>query len=91
MTEFVFVKPAEGGRIRMPDRNSTVMSAEGMFVPRSEYYQRLIMTGDLMVDEAKKFEAPKPEEKPAQAEEKVIEQPPATRAAHKDANKGASR
>lgn len=62
MTNFVYVTPAEGGRVRMPDRGSTVMPNEGMFVPRSDYYERLILTGDLVVDEHKKFEPPKPED-----------------------------
>jgi hypothetical protein len=55
MTEFVFVKPAfEGGRIRMPDRNSTVMPAEGHLVPRIDYYERLLLAGDLVEAEAPK-------------------------------------
>jgi hypothetical protein len=44
----VFVKPAEGGRIRQPDRNSQVMPAAGALVPRDGYYERLIASGDLI-------------------------------------------
>lgn len=73
MANFVFVKPAEGGRVRMPDRGSTVMPAEGMFVPRSDFYERLIVTGDLIVDENKKFEPPKPEDSPAAQKPKTSE------------------
>jgi hypothetical protein len=59
MAEIVFVKPAKGGRVRMPDRNSNAMPAEGMFVPRSSYYERLIVTGDLIVDTDKHFDPKK--------------------------------
>lgn len=48
MTDYIFVKPAEGGRIRMPDRDSTVMPAEGKLVPRIDYYERLLITGDII-------------------------------------------
>lgn len=51
--EAVFVKPAEGGRVRMPDRGSSVMPADGMAVARTMYYERLIATGDLVVDQAR--------------------------------------
>lgn len=51
MTKVVFVKPADGARIRMPDRNSNVMPAEGMLVPRNVYYERMIVTGELIVDD----------------------------------------
>jgi hypothetical protein len=55
MTEYVFVKPAfEGGRIRMPDRNSTVMPAEGQLVPRINFYERLLLAGDLVEADAPK-------------------------------------
>lgn len=57
MSDLVFVKPAEGGRVRMPDRNSNVMPVEGALVPRTVYYERLIMTKELEVDEAKTKEA----------------------------------
>lgn len=54
--QVVFVKPAEGGRVRMPDRGGNVMPAEGMLIPRNAYYERLIITGDLVVDEGKTAE-----------------------------------
>ena len=61
MTEYVFVKPtSEGGRIRMPDRDSTVMPAEGQLVPRIDFYERLILAGDLTVVEK---DAPKKSDK----------------------------
>ncbi len=63
MTEFVFVKPAEGGRVRMPERNSNVMPAEGALVPRIDYYERLILAGDVVVTDAPKEE--KPQREPA--------------------------
>ena len=73
MTELVFVRPAEGGLVRMPDKGSTIMPKDGLFVPRSSYYERLIVTGDIVVDENRKFEPPKPEEERAPAA--VIDQP----------------
>lgn len=57
MTDYVYVKPAPGGRIRMPDRNGTVMPAEGQLVPRIDYYERLILAGDLKITEASKDQA----------------------------------
>jgi hypothetical protein len=47
--ETVYVKPRAGGRIRMPDRNFRPMPAEGATVQRSDFYERLILTGDLIV------------------------------------------
>jgi len=62
MTEYVFVKPAAGGRVRMPDRSSTVMPEEGHLVPRIDFYERLILAGDLVVSDPP---AEAKEEKPA--------------------------
>jgi hypothetical protein len=45
----VFVKPSEGARIRQPDRNGRVMPDAGAMVPRDVYYERLILTGDVVV------------------------------------------
>lgn len=73
MTQFAYVTPSEGGRVRMPDRMGLVMPAEGCFVPRTEYYERLIMTGDLKVDESRK--PPVPEDQP---EEAAAPEPPAS-------------
>jgi Protein of unknown function (DUF2635) len=44
----VFVKPAKGGRVRMPERNSKVMPDKGMTVPRNDYYTRLLAAGDVV-------------------------------------------
>lgn len=42
------VKPAEGARIRQPNRNFRVMPAEGDIVDTDDtYYSRLLLTGDL--------------------------------------------
>ncbi|MCG6204196.1 DUF2635 domain-containing protein [Rhodopseudomonas sp. HC1] len=49
MTQMVFVTPAEGARVRMPERNSTVMAAAGSWVPRTVHYERLIRVGDVIV------------------------------------------
>ena len=42
------IKPAPGGRIRMPERNYKVMPDEGAEVPRSMYYIRCLMRGDVV-------------------------------------------
>lgn len=47
----VYVKPRSGGRVRMPERQFRVMPPEGSFVPRHDYYERLIVTGDLIVSD----------------------------------------
>lgn len=60
MTEYVYVKPAPGGRIRMPDRNGTVMPAEGKLVPRIDYYERLILAGDVKITDAPAAEKEQP-------------------------------
>jgi hypothetical protein len=60
----VYVKPREGGRIRMPDRNFTVMPATGMLVERDMFYERLIISGDLAVCEPP-AKAPAPAQAPA--------------------------
>lgn len=49
MATTVYVKPAPGCRVRQPERRSRVMPAEGAFVPRDSYYERLIISGDLVV------------------------------------------
>jgi hypothetical protein len=45
----VYVKPRKGGRVRMPDRNFRVMSERGDYVPRTDYYERLILAEDLII------------------------------------------
>ncbi|WP_315705055.1 MULTISPECIES: DUF2635 domain-containing protein [unclassified Bradyrhizobium] len=45
----VYVKPRPGGRVRMPDRNCKPMDPKGDWVPRIDYYERLIITGDLII------------------------------------------
>lgn len=45
----VKVKPAEGARIRQPNRNFRVMPAEGDTVNTDDvFYSRLLGTGDLV-------------------------------------------
>lgn len=50
--EIVNVKPAPGARVRQPERNNRVMPGEGDRVPRNTYYERLIISGDLIVQGA---------------------------------------
>ncbi|CUT12538.1 hypothetical protein BF49_3618 [Bradyrhizobium sp.] len=49
MTEYVYVRPRPGGRVRMPDRNFMPMDAKGATVPRIDYYERLIISGDVEI------------------------------------------
>lgn len=52
----VYVKPSPGGRVRMPDRQFQPMKPEGSWVPRNSYYERLIVTGDLVETDPPKHE-----------------------------------
>lgn len=49
MTEYVFAKPREGGRVRRPDQAYRPMRADGEHVPCIDYYNRLIIAGDIIV------------------------------------------
>lgn len=44
----IYVKPSPGGRVRMPERNFIPMSAAGAWVPRIDYYERLLIGGDVI-------------------------------------------
>lgn len=56
----IFVKPAPGGRVRMPERRSAVMAETGAYVQRNDYYERLLIGGDVV-----EAEPPKPAPEPA--------------------------
>lgn len=56
----IYVKPAPGGRVRMPERRSAVMADAGAYVPRNDYYERLLIGGDVV-----EVEPPKPATDPA--------------------------
>lgn len=60
----IYVKPAPGGRVRMPERRSRPMLAEGAWVPRNDYYERLLISGDVAVCEAPTAKAPAKREVP---------------------------
>lgn len=66
----VYVKPRAGGRVRMPERNYRPMAPEGSWVERIDYYERLIISGDLATCEppqdppAAQPSEPKPAEPP---------------------------
>lgn len=45
----IFVTPAKGARVRMPERNSTVMAEEGAWVPDTVHYAQLRATGDVVL------------------------------------------
>lgn len=66
----IYVKPAPGGRIRMPDRNNNVMPETGAWVPNDSFYQRLLIGGDVVAVKPEKphKRAPEQSEKPAAAE-----------------------
>ena len=42
-----YVKPREGGRVRMPERDSTVMPSHGAWIEVTDYYQRLLLADDI--------------------------------------------
>jgi len=44
----IYVKPSSGGRIRMPERNFEPMPADGAFVPRDDFYEQLLLGGDVV-------------------------------------------
>ncbi len=44
----IYVKPSPGGRVRMPERNFIPMPPTGALVPRVDYYERLLITGDVV-------------------------------------------
>lgn len=61
----VYVKPRAGGRVRMPERNFLPMGEAGAYVPRVDYYERLIVGGDLVIcDPPPKAKPTKPAEPP---------------------------
>lgn len=45
----IFVTPNKGARVRMPDRNSAVMSEKGAWINRDVHYETLIANGDVIV------------------------------------------
>ena len=44
----IYVKPADGGRVRQPERGSRVMPVVGDWVSRDMYYERLLIAGDVV-------------------------------------------
>jgi len=70
MSEMVFVKPAEGMRVRDPMRNYEPLPSEGKRVPLNGFWQRRINLGDVVVttkkSQVRRASKPKPpEEKPS--------------------------
>jgi hypothetical protein len=59
----IHVKPASGGRVRMPERGSRVMPPEGAWVPRVDYYERLLICGDLTICDPPSPSKPEPAKK----------------------------
>lgn len=49
MASTLTVKPAEGRRVRMPDRDFSVMPADGMTVQDAPYYRQRLADGDLVL------------------------------------------
>lgn len=54
----IYVKPSPGGRIRMPERNFMPMPAEGAWVSRVDYYERLLIGGDVAICDPPTAEEP---------------------------------
>lgn len=63
----IFVKPAPGGRVRMPERNSVPMPETGAWVERTDFYERLLIGGDVVECDPPKPEAPTAHETSAAA------------------------
>lgn len=57
----IYVKPALGGRVRMPERNYEPMGAAGTWVPRTDYYNRLLIGGDIVETDPPAPSTTKPE------------------------------
>lgn len=47
----IFVTPHKGARVRMPERNSTVMEEQGAWVPRTVHYEHLLAAGDIVLSD----------------------------------------
>jgi hypothetical protein len=47
----IFVKPRAGGRVRMPERDFRPMRTEGEWVQRNDFYERLLIGGDVVICE----------------------------------------
>ncbi len=63
MSDHVFVKPAEGMRVRDPMRNYSVLPSKGQRVPLNGFWQRRVNCGDVeIVKEAKRSSKSKPTE-----------------------------
>lgn len=59
----IFVKPKKDLRVRLPEKRDMIIPQDGMFVNESRDITRLIMSGDLTVDESKKQPTEKPKAK----------------------------
>ena len=76
----IYVKPRTGGRVRMPERGSRPMPAEGSWVPRGDYYERLLISGDVTICEPPATKAPAKRDAPA-SKARSAAQPASTPAA----------
>ena len=45
----IYVTPRPGGRVRMPDRGFRPMPVYGAWVPRTDFYERLLLSGDIVI------------------------------------------
>jgi hypothetical protein len=57
----IYVKPSPGGRIRMPERNFIPMPENGAWVSRGDYYERLLIGGDVVICDPPVDDQPAPE------------------------------
>ncbi|MBR0871199.1 DUF2635 domain-containing protein [Bradyrhizobium tropiciagri] len=67
----IYVKPSPGGRVRMPERNSMPMPESGAWVPRIDFYERLLIGGDVV-----ECDPPPPASEPAGPDESSALEPP---------------
>ncbi len=61
----IYVKPRTGGRVRMPERGSRPMPADGAWVARGDYYERLLISSDVVICEPPAEKAPAKRDAPA--------------------------
>lgn len=66
MSGTIKVKPADGARVRQPDRGNLPIPPEGAIVADNSFYRRAVLTGDLIEV---------PDEETAAADEASVEEP----------------
>ena len=71
MSEKIFVKPAEGCLVNMPERNMQQLPADGARVSRTQFWLRRLACGDVVETDDPKAEARAQAAADAKAKEKA--------------------